>query len=308
METSTNAWCTLVMLGNNYSCGAAVVAKSLRLVDTKYPILCMVTNDVTDDCVEFLRSQFDAVITVPLITHKCIPMRSQKQRQIYSPWIHASFTKLNVLNPELFPYNKVIFLDADCYFTDNCDDLFDLPAMSFTFSSPWVQPYISGRNRVIPNPYFHERELAHGEPVSHDDIVSGLTNHIVGLGCMFMVSPDAKLFKSAMQILNSKKVFGSSGCMSGFDEQLLAMVIVENKLPVVHIHQIYNFYTGKSNWLLNKDFKPKIIQYYNSKPWRNIKKRSDADLSEWDDVKVWYCFVDEIIDKFPEYEHWFYEK
>jgi len=63
---SDKIWCTLVTLNDNYACGAAVMAESLRIVKTVFFIWCMVTDDVSELCQEWLKSVFDNVIVVPL--------------------------------------------------------------------------------------------------------------------------------------------------------------------------------------------------------------------------------------------------
>jgi hypothetical protein len=44
------------MINDSYACGAAVVAQTLRNVGTQYPIWCMVSDGVSESCVEFLES------------------------------------------------------------------------------------------------------------------------------------------------------------------------------------------------------------------------------------------------------------
>lgn len=294
-------WCVLVMLNDSYACGAAVVAKTLRNLGTKYPIWCMISEGVSAECADFLRGQFDNVIAVPLITHAVVPMKSDKQRKIYGRWIHHSFTKWNILNPKIFPVEKVILVDADMIFHQNCDDLFDLPAPALTFSSPWAWPYL------IPgahNPYWTGRgvggrELQHGDKVDHDAIRRGLKNGILGLACMVLVQPNEVLFDNMLKILKSSTEYGSRTCVSGFDEQLIAETFLVSNIPVYNIHQRYNWIVGKTNWL-TKGEKPKCQQYYNGKPWDEPREKT-----EWPDVLQWWDIADEIIEEAPDTKKWF---
>ncbi len=298
-------WCVLVMLKEPYACGAAVVAQSLRAVATQYPIWCMVSDGISAECVDFLRRQFDNVVHVPLISHEVVPMRSTKQREIYGGWIHHSFTKWNILNPAIFPVNKVILLDADMLVLQNIDDLFNLEPPALTFSSPWARPY--AKLKGAPNHYMiscHNgrkwRELDHGDRVPYDAIKAGLQGGILGLACMVLVKPTQKLFDNMLKILNENAKFGNSKCISGMDEQLLAMTLLTSDKPIHHIHQSYNWIVGKTDWLA-RGVKPKTQQYYHGKPWDE-----DPDVTEWQDIVQWWTVAREVMERSPQDSKWFY--
>lgn len=318
MDTAeTNVWCVLVMLREEYALGAAAVAQSLRNVGTKYPIWCMVANpsngselssgEISEECIKFLRSQFDHVVNVPLISHKTVPMKSRKQNEIYGPWIHHSFTKWNIMNPELFPVNKVILVDADMLFLENCDVLFNLPAPAATFSSPWAHPYVKNkRTKGAFNPY---GEMRHGQVVARENILRGFKGGILGLACMVLVHPSERPYKLMLDLLNRDELYGTSTCVAGFDEQLLAETWLGTDEPIYHIHQQYNWVVGKVDWLLKRE-KPKSQQYYNGKPWTGIRTPDDrkklVDEGEWEDVRDFWRVCDQIMEKNPEATKWFY--
>ncbi len=305
---SDNVWCVLVMLKPAYACGAVAVARSLRNVGTRYPVWCMVSDGISDECVDFLGRHFARVVRVPLISHSVVKMRSNKQNKIYGSWIHSSFTKWNILNPKTFPVDKVILLDADMLVLENCDDLFDLQAPALTFSSPWAKPYLDNAQWPgVNNPYMVPsgpgkklRELQHGERVPHNMIRQGLRNSILGLACMVLVKPCESLFTTMLMILNRREQYGNSLCVSGFDEQLIAETILAANVEVRHIHQRYNWIVGKAAWLLNGET-PKTQQYYHGKPWEEAPK-----TTQWDDIRQWWELAQSIIDDHPEDSKWFH--
>lgn len=302
---ATNVWCTLVMMNDDYAKGAAVVAQTLRSVGTIYPIWCMVTPCVSGNCVTFLESCFDRVVHVPLISHEVNKMLSKKQNEIYGKWIHCSFTKWNVFDPELFPVEKVILLDADMMFLENCDELFNLIAPAATFSSPWADPYVksesSGKGRTrAGRSTNHYGEMSHGQVVDPAKIRRSFNYGILGLACMVLIEPNKRLHTAMLEILNNRPKYGNSKCKSGFDEQLLAETLLLGG-PIYHIHQRFNWIVGKTNWLLNGEV-PRTQQFYNGKPWDGVNKPEDrhkVDASQWDDVKQWWMVVDRIIEANP---------
>lgn len=296
-------WCTLVMLSDSYIPGAAVVATSLRNVKTKYPIWCMVTDDVSSEGVEFLKTVFDRVILVPTITQMTAPMKSAKQNEIYSDWIYASYTKWNILSYELFPCKKVCFLDADCMFTENIDaDIFDIGVPAMTFSNPWAKPY----STYGSNPYYNKRELKHGEIVNHKYIRAGLNNMFVGCGNMVVVSPNDYTYNLMLKTLKKSKIYGNSKCMSGADEQLICSVFLQLNSTIYNIHQQYNWFVGKKSWLLNGE-RPRVQQFYNKdKPWMGVTKENrDEKMRTYEDVAHWWSIADQLIT--PKTEKIFYQ-
>ncbi len=291
-------YATLVMLSDNYVPGAAVLAASLRKVGSKYPIWCMVDSTVSAAAVEFLSKQFDRVIEVPIIEKQVIKMRSKKQNAIYGNWISKSFTKWHIFNPDLFrddagkPFDKVLFLDADMMIIENMDVLFNLPAPAATFSSPWCKPYV--KTGGVYNPYGDKR---HGEIVPEYQIKKGL-NSIVGIGSCVLVAPSVRGWQLFMNLLKFRDVYGWDQCFSGFDEQILSEIFMGLKVPVHHIHPIYNWFVGKHDWITyanteeereekKKTMKPKNYHYYNVKPWQQPR---DA----WADTELWWATADEI--------------
>lgn len=275
-------WCTLVMLGDSYAKGAAVVAHSLRKTKSKYPIWCAVTEDVSQMCVDTLISIFDNVVTVPLLSHDVVPYRSPKQASIYNRWINYSFTKWNICNPGLFPVDKVILVDADMLFLHNCDELFELPGNAMTFSSPWAEPYHNVR--PMRNPY---GTLSHGAKIKHSSIKKGLKNSIVGLACMILILPSNELLVEMTSLLSRDAPFNNGSCKSGYDEIFGALLMINTNSDVYHIHQKYNWIVGKTAWIPN-DY-PRTQQYYNMKPWNE-----SPDVTIWDDVKQWWEYANEL--------------
>ena len=80
---NTNAWVTLVMINDNYVPGAIVLAESLRINNTLYPIICMVSPSVTEKARQILQILYELVIEVPYISHEVKPLRGVKQKELY---------------------------------------------------------------------------------------------------------------------------------------------------------------------------------------------------------------------------------
>jgi lipopolysaccharide biosynthesis glycosyltransferase len=308
------AWVTLVMLGDAYVPGALVLAQSLAELNTKFDTVCMVTPDVSSGAREALAVLFTSVVEVPYLTCSPLPpFPSMKQRRMYQRWIQHSFTRFNCLSPRLVPgYDKVVLLDCDMVFIKNCDHLFSIPAPAMTFSSAWAKPYCMDGSGM-PNHYLDAKtgsELSHGEPVPHASIEKGLVDGFVGRASLVLFEPSERVYATITDILSAQGV-KARRCYSGFDEQILADVILRLKLPVHNIHQQFNFVVGKEHWLVppgtNNDarslvpsvpIEPSVYQWYGvTKPWQ-------MDEASWPDLAVWRGLAENVIHFHPALARW----
>ena len=120
------AFATFLMLNESFLPGALVLAHALRKQQTGADILCLVTDDITQEGVLALEVVFDYVVPAEkiFVSHK---RRQERQDRPYL------FTRFNVLrlgaDGDLgFCYEKVILLDADTLPLKEYADLFVLAA------------------------------------------------------------------------------------------------------------------------------------------------------------------------------------
>ena len=142
-----------------YLDGCILGALGLKRQKTNADVICFVTYDINDTDIKKLEVVFDKVIRVPYISpfdmggtgeFKTIMMDEKifKNCKNYTkkhPYAHVFF-KLHIFNPELFPYEKVCFVDSDLVPLNYYDSLFmvDTPA-------GWVEyrkkfPYLESFN------------------------------------------------------------------------------------------------------------------------------------------------------------------
>jgi lipopolysaccharide biosynthesis glycosyltransferase len=275
---SKYAWVCLVMRGDKYVPGALVTAYSLRKTNTKHELVCMVTKDVTPAARNQLSIVFNSVIEVPYLSAKCKPLRTERQKELYSTWVNDAFTKWNML--KLTVYNKVMFIDADKIVLNNIDHLFDLAAPAATFSSPWAKPYIENG---MHNPY---ESVTHGKPITKAQIAEGLTrNSFVLIGTMVLLEPNLQDYNFFCQRLLEQKEFGFAGCNSMTDEQ--SLVSLYPKSGWTMISQQYNFIPWHIKWLQGQ--KPYVFHFFGRKPW-------EMDRNAWDDLDAFWQLVTAMLD------------
>jgi len=145
-DMSKFAYVTLLMKGDSYVPGCLVLASSLRRVESKADIICMVTPDVSLDARSVLAHPdlFTEVIPVDYITTPAFKLPNASVQKHYGDMNTSLMTKLNCLNlkgklkDKQKQYKKVCLLDADLLVVRCMDTLFSLQAPAGTFHSYWL--------------------------------------------------------------------------------------------------------------------------------------------------------------------------
>lgn len=138
---------------HRYLIGALLVANMLKnryhnydlykrnIKGTKADIICMVTPDIDDNIIYILKLFYDYVIKVPYIawsdanlskdiimdTNKFIKIQDVSKGNLNKTHGFCKvMTKLNIFNSNIFPYKKIVLLDADILPLGFYDTLFTL--------------------------------------------------------------------------------------------------------------------------------------------------------------------------------------
>ena len=88
--------------------GAVAVIKSIRMTKTKYPVHCMVSEEVSKENITLLEKAGSKVVVVPKI-HSTTSGEAGDRFEIGKNWL--TFTKLNVFN--MTQFDKIVYVDAD---------------------------------------------------------------------------------------------------------------------------------------------------------------------------------------------------
>lgn len=285
--TSEYAYVCMIFGGDKYVPGAIALSESIIQTKSTYDRVCLYTQDTSHSEVNKLRKLFTHVILVDEISVSTIPMKSEKQSNIYN-WINKSFTKWNCLR--LTQYTKILFCDCDFVFIENCDELFELKTPSATFSSPWADYYQKNQYNGIKHPYlFNNQEPKHGDLIQSNSVLSALDESFVCYGSLVLLRPSINHFGLFQRWIVRSQPYGHCG-ISGFDEQSLAeFYIVEINKKWHNIHQKYNYCPRKQNWL-PPNVSPKALHYIGSNPWEHPRDK-------WDDTQPWWNFYDSALQK-----------
>ena len=227
---------------NDYLLSTLLVAYSLRsnnnnydlskksIKGTKAKIICMTTPDIDDYSKKLLEIYYDEVKIVPFIApHDCIlpdHIKNDKNKFIgihdvskgnlqKNHGYYKVFTKLNIFNKTLFPYEKVILLDSDLFTMGYFDTLFsiDVPAgciehKRLLLENLGVSSWITDRNPFCK----------HGKPIPK--ILTDIENMCASdiNASLLIVSPNNETYNSLIGELKTPLHlwFGNNNYHKGF--------------------------------------------------------------------------------------------
>lgn len=253
-ETKDCAYVTLMMIGDAYLPGALVLAESIRNTNTIYPIIIMVTPDVSDNAKTILITKYDEIVNIDYITYDTIKLTGERHKR-YGHWNHLGFTKFHMMN--LVKYRKVLYLETDEQVLFNIDHLFKMPTPVGFFSSPWGYP----NTTYVMNPYI---TLNEGDYVQPWMIEEALTNYGHGsIGSLVLLRPDSTLFQKFHAELKVNQPFGYKYAQSTIEE-----VVFPWFYSIVMNYPMYQSHL-KYGWV----------------PWKKI-----PDTPGWDKVYVNHFF------------------
>ena len=194
----------------SYLDGCILGALGLKRQKTMAKVICFVTPDISNDDISKLSIVFDEVKVVPYISpYKLNDIadkgRIKMDKGIFKncpnydkshPYSHVFF-KLHVFNPDLFPYDKVCFVDSDLVPLNYYDSLFTLNTPAGWVEYRKKEPYLEAFN------WDRCDFLTHGEPIpkfiTDIDKKSGAD---VNAG-LFVIKPDKTQYKQMIKELTS---------------------------------------------------------------------------------------------------------
>ena len=183
-------YATLVA-SDDYAPGALVLAQSLQLVSSQYPLVCLCTPNLAQSTIDRLQAAAFALHFVPALDS----YDPYHLGLLGRPELGITLTKLHLWT--LVEYSRIVYLDADVLIRANIDHLFD--RQEDFLASPdcgWPDCFNSGLFVFTPSLTHHENllRLLHTSG-SFDGGDQGLLNdyfpHWTRLSFTYNVTPTA---------------------------------------------------------------------------------------------------------------------
>jgi alpha-N-acetylglucosamine transferase len=129
-----------VLSTDDYLEGVLVLDYNLKQLSTKYPLLCLINESISDRTKQIL-DYFG-------IKYKLVN-KVNYSSSTYNRW-NYTFDKLNVFS--LTEYDKIIYLDSDLLILKNIDDLFNIKRFTMTSDIPFYYDKLNSAVMIIkPN-------------------------------------------------------------------------------------------------------------------------------------------------------------
>jgi hypothetical protein len=274
-----HAYTWLLMKGDSYLPGVFVSAWSVRRTCPKADLVVLCTPDVSQTARDKLLLVVDNIYSINYLTFPSKELKTARQRELYAEWVSCAYTKWQILS---LPYEKVCQLDADTVVVCNIDELFDMQAPAMPLASPFTTPL-----GTAPN-YFTGEVGLDGYPVEGACITREMINRMLksaGTVCIStpaVIEPNAEDYADYIAYINKRLPYGSTNCMSAFDEQSICDFYVNSKkTSITAIHHRYNYYPWKEGFLFPGEI-PRIIHFFSdTKPW-------SVCYDEYPDMISWY--------------------
>ena len=298
-DMSNFAYVTLLMKGDSYVPGCLVLASSLRKVESKVDIICMVTPDVSAKARSVLAMLFTEVIPVDYITTPDFKLPSESVQKHYGVLNTSLETKLRCLNlkgklkDKQKQYEKVCLLDADLLILKCMDNLFDLQAPAGTFHSYWLHGY--------HDPY--PQNMKTGDSVPDSAIQEAFRrkkSYVVQTTVLLLptTKPNGDdIFPDLEKYI--REFSGDIGEL-GLSNLLATMYDTVDDLTVSTYFKKWT-YIGQEYTCIpwrDKQAHPYVNHYFNTKPWT-------MQENEWPDLTPWFDEARSICKKYPDAKQFF---
>jgi alpha-N-acetylglucosamine transferase len=258
-----------LLTNDAYVLAGAVLAQSLRRVNSSFPIVALLTSALFHDAVVLRQlgfAGFDYVLLVDPIANPAHSVRNGVASRVQAHKVDV-FTKLRVFS--LTAFEQLFFLDADCVVRHNIDHLLrDRRDVEFAFA-PSLQPIDKCDGASQQHYRFaykganwcqsHSKELYHG--------TMDLKHHNAGA---MLIKPSIAVFDELVRLMEAELThadtcIGQAGCN---DQRVINVYYHER--PHATLELTYNIFCDQLlslGWTMAR-FDPAVVHYRGgSKPW-----------------------------------------
>ena len=284
------AYVTFIIRNDSYLPGALVFGYSLRLQKTEADLICIVSDNISNQAISSLKEVYDDVIVMDEVY---VPHDRRHERQD-RPFLFSRFNAFRLgsggdLNKT---YEKIIIADCDILPLHSYDSLFNLdaPAGIINEKKEYCMEYNDEGKYIAPKSLDKEgtwnwhniyKHVPHGTLIPKeitDRIINDKTNMGVNASLM-LFNPTMKLYNSVMDDLSDKEIQKEISLYNWPEMQYITLKLSGKWTNVDLKFSSFNGYPDIK--YLNG------IHFAGLKPW-NIKNKSLKSFGRFDDYKLWY--------------------
>ncbi len=295
------AYVTFIIRNDSYLPGALVFAYGLRLQQTKYDLICIVSDNISKQAIDTLHILYDDVIVLEelYVAHE---RRHERQDR---PFLFSRFNAFRLGSDGDLQkhYEKIIIADCDVLPIKNYDDLFllDAPAGIINEKKEYCLEYSDGKY-IIPDSVsqngtwiWHDiyKNYPHGTKIPKeitDRIQFDKENMGVNASLM-MFEPTMELYHSVLEDLSNMEIQKEISSYNWPEMQYITLKLSGRWTNVDLRYSSFNGYP--TIHVLNG------IHYAGLKPW-SIKNKSLKSYAKFEDYQLWFQTFIDMVDHYPE--------
>jgi len=295
-----NAFVTFIIRNDSYLPGALVFGYGLRLQNTKNDLICIVSDNISQNAINSLKEIYDDVLVIDEVY---VPHERRHERQD-RPFLFSRFNafRLGKGGDLGKKYDKIIIADCDILPLNNYDKLFDLPAPAGIINEKkeFCMEYQNGKY-IVPNSVdengkwiWHKvyEDYPHGTllPKAITDRINVDKENMGVNASLMLFTPSMDLYKSIMDDLAKEEIQKEISLYKWPEMQYITLKLSGNWTNVDLKYSSFNGY-------------PKIdvlhgIHYAGLKPW-SIKNKSIKSYGKFEDYQLWFYTYVRMIDNYP---------
>lgn len=296
-----NAYVTFIIRNDSYLPGALVFAYALKKQNTKYDLICIVSDNITDKAKENLLVLYDEVI----VLKELYVAHERRQERQDRPFLFSRFNAFRLGEDGDLgkKYNKIIIADCDLLPLKDFDSLFELnaPAGIINEKKEYCMEYLE-KKYIIPDSAYVDKtwkwhriyqNIPHGTKIPKE-----ITDRIkfdkenMGVNASLMLfEPSMDLYNSILQDMKNPVTQKDISQYNWPEMQYITLKLSGKWTNIDLRYSSFNGYPYID--ILNG------IHYAGLKPW-NIKNKSIKSYGRFEDYRLWFKVYTNMIDEYSK--------
>ena len=295
------AYVTFLMRGDGYLPGALTLAYALRCQETPYPLVCLVTGDVSQEARRLLSVLYHHVLEIGEIRCRSHVTGGRTDRDSLLTRFQA--LRLGMDGDMPLHYKKILLLDADVLPITRYDSLFDLctPAGILLedkrFAMEWDGSGAFKRDSEGAEGWCwhrHYRDVPHGALIPKeitDRVAENPQNQGVN-AAVWCLSPNMKEYLRVWGAVEEPEIADLVFRRFPWPEMQLATLIWSGRWTNVDLRyaSIGGYPSPDKVW---------GIHYAGLKPWK-LRSRSLLHYAKYPDFQLWYGYFLAMVYAYPQ--------